>query len=117
MHEPTYLTAIERRPAQRALHLTWSDGFTGTLDYDRVRGYCPCAACQGHSVTKIVFKPPPRPVEPVEIAPVGNYAVHIVWSDRHATGIYRFDYLRALCLADDDPEGAIARNAAFNADA
>ena len=36
-------------------------------------------------------------MEPESIAPVGNYAISIVWSDRHSTGIYRFDFLRRLC--------------------
>jgi DUF971 family protein len=31
------------------------------------------------------------------IQPVGNYAISIAFSDGHATGIYRFEYLRDLC--------------------
>ena len=42
------------------------------------------------------------------IEPVGNYALSINWSAGHATGIYRFDFLRQLEGADgatiDAPE-------------
>ncbi len=30
-------------------------------------------------------------------AAVGNYAVQIVFSDAHATGIFSFEYLREIC--------------------
>jgi DUF971 family protein len=33
----------------------------------------------------------------VNIEPVGNYALRIVWSDGHAAGIYSFDHLRRIC--------------------
>ncbi|NJL28866.1 MAG: DUF971 domain-containing protein [Thermoanaerobaculia bacterium] len=93
----TYLTEIQRLPAERRFKLTWNDGFSAKLDYDYVRGYCPCAGCQGHSAGQVVFRQPPGPVTPATIEPVGNYAVSIVWSDGHSTGIYRFDFLREIC--------------------
>lgn len=99
--EPLFLTDVQRRPEQRCLRLTWSDGHTGELDYDYVRGYCPCAGCQGHGSGVIRFHPPARPVAPVGIEPVGHYAISIEWTDRHATGIYRFDFLREICPCPD----------------
>lgn len=95
----TYLTEIRRLPAERRFALTWNDGFSAELDYDYVRGYCPCAGCQGHSAGQVVFRKPPGPVTPVTIEPVGNYAISISWSDGHSTGIYRFDFLREICPA------------------
>ncbi len=29
--------------------------------------------------------------------PVGNYALSLIWSDGHSTGIYTWEYLRDLC--------------------
>lgn len=55
-------------------------------------------------VRDVVFRPVPSPVQPINIEAVGNYAISILWSDRHGTGIYRFDYLREL-------EGRIERRA------
>ena len=98
--ESPYLTEVRRLPDQRKLGLTWNDGYTAELDYDTLRGYCPCASCQGHGPGPIEFHKPPQPVTPVEIEPVGNYAISIAWSDQHATGIYRFEFLREMAGGD-----------------
>jgi DUF971 family protein len=94
---PLYLTEIRRLPESGRLRLIWSDGHVAEIDYGYLRGYCPCAGCQGHGAGPVRFKPRPTPVEPLEIRPVGNYAVSIQWSDAHDTGIYRFDFLREIC--------------------
>ena len=94
------LTEIRRLPEERRLRLTWSDGHSAEYEYDYVRGYCPCAMCQGHGAFKIEFQAPSQSVEPTSIEPVGNYGVSFLWSDSHATGIYRFDFLRAICPCD-----------------
>jgi DUF971 family protein len=39
-------------------------------------------------------------VDLASIMPVGNYGVSFVWTDGHATGIYRFDFLRSICPCD-----------------
>ncbi|HEX2252831.1 MAG TPA: DUF971 domain-containing protein [Thermoanaerobaculia bacterium] len=93
---PVVLTEVRRLHEEGSFRLTWSDGHSAELPYDYVRGWCPCAGCQGHG-TIIRHQPPERPVTPDTIQPVGNYAISIAWSDRHQTGIYRFDYLRRLC--------------------
>ena len=51
------LIEIHRIPEERRMRLTWSDGHTAEFPYDHVRGYCPCAACQGHGAFKIEFHP------------------------------------------------------------
>jgi DUF971 family protein len=58
-----------------------------------------CAACVDEStgVRKILPGSIPGNLERVQIAPVGNYALHFGWSDGHDTGIYSFEYLRGLC--------------------
>jgi DUF971 family protein len=91
------LIEVRRLPATRQLRLTWSDGHAAEYDYDALRGWCPCAGCQGHSGLSIRFQPPPAPVMAEGIEPVGNYAISIAWSDGHSTGIYRFDFLRQIC--------------------
>ena len=98
--EPLYLTEVHRLPEEGRLRLSWNDGHSAEFDYGYLRGYCPCAGCQGHSPGAIEFHPPKHPVEAVKIEPVGNYAISIAWSDQHATGIYRFDFLRDLCLCE-----------------
>jgi len=92
-----HLTEIRRLPAEKRLRLTWTDGHQAEFDYAYLRGYCPCAGCQGHGTSTVEFRQSPTPVEPVDIRPVGNYAISIHWSDAHDTGIYRFDFLRRIC--------------------
>jgi DUF971 family protein len=38
-----------------------------------------------------------QPLSAVSAQLVGNYALKIEWSDRHASGIYSFEYLRKIC--------------------
>jgi DUF971 family protein len=37
----------------------------------------------------------------IDWMPVGNYAVRLLWSDAHETGIYNYDYLRAICRCNE----------------
>lgn len=94
---PLVLTEARRLPDQEALRLTWSDGHQAEFGYRYLRGWCPCAACQGHTGLAIRYRPPSGPVHAERIEPVGNYAISILWSDGHGTGIYRYDFLRRLC--------------------
>jgi DUF971 family protein len=59
-----------------------------------LRGYCPCAGCQGHGGS-IEFQPPSN-LELRDIEKVGNYALTLVWGDGHGSGIYSFRFLRGL---------------------
>ena len=91
------LTEARRLPEEGRLRLTWSDGHSAEYGYDYLRGWCPCAGCQGHSFQKIRYQPPASPVTAESIKPVGNYAISIAYSDGHGTGIYRYDFLREIC--------------------
>lgn len=95
------LTEVRRLPVERCVRLVWSDEHTADYDYDYLRGYCPCAGCQGHGGSEIEFRQPAQSVEPTSIEAVGNYAISFLWSDGHATGIYRFDFLREICPCDE----------------
>jgi DUF971 family protein len=97
-----YLTAVKRLPEEHAFLLTWDDGFEAKPSYRYLCGYCPCAGCQGYG-GRIEYHEPPEDIEPAEINPVGNYAIHIVWKGGCRDGIYSFRFLRRLCsVAEDD---------------
>jgi DUF971 family protein len=93
----TELVEARRLPEAGRLRLTWSDGHQAEFDYDYLRGWCPCAVCQGHAAFKVAYHPPGGPVRLETIQPVGNYGLSLAFSDGHATGIYRFDFLREIC--------------------
>lgn len=76
------------------LEITWADQHRSALPHELLRGYCPCAACQGHSGT-IVFRAGGNLVLK-NLEQVGNYALSFAWGDGHNSGIFTFRYLRAL---------------------
>lgn len=92
-----YLTEARQIQDERRVRLTFSDGHSAEFDDAYLRGYCPCATCQGHESLRIEYHPPERSVRVTSIQPVGNYAVSFAFTDGHATGIYRFDFLREIC--------------------
>ncbi|MCC6528553.1 MAG: DUF971 domain-containing protein [Polyangiaceae bacterium] len=75
--------------------ITWADGHQGLYPNKILRGYCPCAGCQGHGGTRSFIEGGDSELR--EVTPVGNYALQLTWGDRHDTGIYTFAYLRSLC--------------------
>lgn len=74
--------------------ISWSDGEQSALPHEILRGYCPCATCQGHSGA--VRYLPGGNLELRTIERVGNYALSLGWADGHDSGIYTFEFLRRL---------------------
>jgi DUF971 family protein len=92
MPVPTEINHIKSRAVVR---ITWDDGHAGEYAETYLRGYCPCALCQGHGAQRRFIDVPDAKL--TGIAGVGNYAIELFWHDGHSTGIYTFDYLRSLC--------------------
>ncbi len=88
-------TEINHMKEKGLVRISWDDGHVGDYPKDHLRGYCPCALCQGHGGA-IQFNSFPD-AKLSEISAVGNYAIQFSWQDGHNTGIYTFDYLRSLC--------------------
>lgn len=106
-HDPKTRCVAVRSP--RGAHetvLEWGDGHVGRYPHAILRGYCPCASCQGHSGTIAFVESEKAQQEIDDIEPVGNYALRIQWFDGHGSGLYSFKYLRALCHCSScRPEG------------
>ena len=88
-------TEINHVKARGIVRVTWDDGHLSEYDQEFLRGYCPCAMCQGHGAQRRFIEAPGASL--VGIRGVGNYAIELRWQDGHSTGIYTFDYLRSLC--------------------
>ncbi len=97
---PAHPVQIHLRQAERTLEILWSDDATTIYALEYLRGWCPCAHCQGHFSKEMRFHEVPG-VELQNVDPVGSYAVRPRWSDGHDSGIYAFDYLRQI--ADEAP--------------
>jgi len=81
----------------RTTEIDWGDGHRGIYPHVILRGYCPCAGCQGHSGSIHFVETQDSQLELDDIEPVGNYALRLQWFDGHGSGLYSFRYLRALC--------------------
>ncbi|MEC7522425.1 MAG: DUF971 domain-containing protein [Myxococcota bacterium] len=100
--EPVELRAPE---GARRMEIDWSDGSTTAYHHAILRGFCPCAYCQGHQgPVRWVEGAEKENLELAGVEPVGNYALRLSWADGHATGIYTFRFLRALGpVGESDP--------------
>lgn len=79
------------------LDVVWSDGVRTSYSHRLLRGFCPCAYCQGHQgPIRWSETAPAEDIEIEEIEEVGNYAIRLGWADGHTTGIYSFAFLLAL---------------------
>ncbi len=90
-HDPERIERVGRT----ALKIRWIDGHESLYSWSFLRVSCPCATCkEGPS-------PPSDPsIQPLDLQPVGRYAMTIRWSDGHATGIFSYEYLRSLCACE-----------------
>ena len=89
-------TTIRLNAADRVLRVEFDDGTTSSLPAEYLRVESPSAEVQGHSPDQKRIVAGKRSVAIVGIEPVGNYAVRLLFDDRHDTGIYSWDYLYEL---------------------
>lgn len=93
MFWPTDITAMERG---RVLEVAFDDGRTIRLTAERLRVESPSAEVQGHSPSERRTVGGKQNVQILELLPVGNYAVRLVFDDTHSTGIFSWEYLFEL---------------------
>jgi DUF971 family protein len=88
-------TPSEIALAKGGLAVAWSDGHRSLYPLKLLRERCPCAGCVDEWTGKRTVDPAaiPADIRPLEMKPVGRYAVQIGWSDGHSTGIYSWDLL------------------------
>ena len=94
------------------MEIDWKDGHHSAWTFRWLRDACPCATChEEHEATGrqpgepkpkaqtllAMYEEPPRPVE---ITPIGKYAIKFKWNDGHEAGIYSWEYLRRVCDCD-----------------
>lgn len=83
-----------------ALEIAWEDGLRARLPIPVLRGWCPCAACQGHS-PGIRFVDHGDAITLISAEEVGAYALGMRFSDGHDGGIYTWAFLRELAEGRD----------------
>ena len=78
------------------LSVSFDSGERFDLAAELLRVLSPSAEVQGHSPDERKTVPGKRNVAILEVQPVGNYAVRLVFDDMHSTGIYSWDYFADL---------------------
>ena len=81
---------------RKTLTVTFADGQRFDLPAEYLRVKSPSAEVQGHSAEERKTVPGKRDVGIIEVLPVGNYAVRLVFDDLHSTGIFGWEYLLDL---------------------
>ncbi len=89
-------TEITLQQISRNLRVAFSNGQTFDFPIEFLRVHSPSAEVRGHGPGQETLQTGKRGVGIQEIAPVGQYAVQLHFSDGHNTGIYSWDYLLDL---------------------
>jgi DUF971 family protein len=103
MVEPPQIEASDVGPTEIRLHkgktvlaVTFDNGEAFEFPAEFLRVLSPSAEVQGHSAAERKTIGGKRDVSIIEIHPVGNYAVRLVFDDMHSTGIYSWSYFLKL---------------------
>jgi DUF971 family protein len=97
--DTSWPTEITLRTRSKVLEVSFADGKSFRFPFEFLRVYSPSAEVRGHGPGQEVLQVGKRDVQSVN--PVGNYAVQLVFSDGHSSGIYSWDYLYEIGTAQD----------------
>ena len=89
-------TLIELHQKSRVLEIAFSDGEHFSLPYEFLRVYSPSAEVRGHGPGQETLQVGKKEVEIKAAEPVGTYAMVLIFSDGHETGIYTWEYLHSM---------------------
>ena len=93
---------IKLHQKSRVLEISFADGKTFQLPCEFLRVYSPSAEVRGHGPGQEVLQIGKKNVEITHIEPVGSYAIQLVFSDGHDTGLYSWDILYDLGVHQDE---------------
>jgi DUF971 family protein len=83
------------------LAIAFEDGLKAEFSCELLRVFSPSAEVRGHGPGQEVLQIGKRDVNINAIEPVGNYAIRLLFSDGHDSGIYTWDYLYELAQHAD----------------
>lgn len=89
-------TTIKLHQKSRLLEIAFDDNTECMLSCEFLRVYSPSAEVRGHGVGQEVLQTGKEDVNILNIEPVGNYAIRLIFSDGHDTGLYSWDLLHEL---------------------
>jgi DUF971 family protein len=93
MSTPTKVVVVESKDC---LLIAYSDGQEYNLPAEFLRVHSPSAEVRGHGEGNETLQFGKRHVKISSLEQAGNYALQIIFSDGHDSGIYSWDYLQRL---------------------
>jgi len=93
---PPIPSNIKLHQKSRLLEIAFNDNTECMLSCEFLRVYSPSAEVRGHGVGQEVLQVGKENVNILAIEPVGQYAIKLIFSDGHDTGLYSWDYLYDL---------------------
>ncbi|MBU1319501.1 MAG: P-loop NTPase [candidate division Zixibacteria bacterium] len=98
------------------LVVQWPDGHQGEYTPYNLRRSCTCAACiDENSGSRLIDdKKIPLDIRIESFQPVGRYAMAFTFSDRHSTGIYKYEFLREICECPECYAARGSKNESFS---
>jgi len=91
-----YPLEIKLHQASKLLEIKFSNLTECMLSCEFLRVHSPSAEVKGHGPGQEILQTHKENVTIESIEPVGQYAIKLVFSDGHNTGIYTWDYLYEL---------------------
>ena len=81
------------------LAVQWDEEHRSVYPFKGLREECKCANCIDEWSGRRILDPDSvsQDIEILDFIEIGRYAVQLLWSDAHETGIYSFALLRSLC--------------------
>jgi DUF971 family protein len=87
------------------MDVVWEDAHHSTYSGEQLRWACPCAECRGEAGApgrlSRVKNLAPEELRIQDVSLIGQYALQIAFQSGHATGLYTFSLLRALCTCPE----------------
>lgn len=80
----------------KTLEVAYANGERFVLSCEYLRVFSPSAEVKGHGVGNETLVVGKEHVNILAIEPVGNYAIKLIFSDGHRSGIYSWDTLHTL---------------------
>lgn len=93
---------IKLHQKSRRLEISYADGENFMLDFEYLRVFTPSAEARGHGPGQETLQTGKREVVLERIEPVGTYALRLVFSDGHDSGLYSWDLLHNLGKHHDE---------------
>ncbi|QID16355.1 DUF971 domain-containing protein [Nitrogeniibacter mangrovi] len=89
-------TDIVLHTQSRCLEVAFDNGARYRLPFEFLRVFSPSAEVRGHGIGQETLQTGKRDVIVEQVEPVGKYALKLVFSDGHDSGLYSWDYLAEI---------------------